>query len=294
MQPSLAPATAPLPCARPPHLAPAGTPRMPAVDAGLLWAVAPRFRGQRAERQRAIIDAVGAAVAPVLASYRIHTMLRVAHFVAQICHESAGFRTTEEFASGAAYEDRADLGNVRPGDGRRFKGRGLIQLTGRANYARLGERLGIDLIAEPELAAEPKLSLRIACEYWAGRRINRPADADDLVGVTRLINGGTNGLADRRACLRRAKDAMARSAAGNLTASAAGRPALHRRSSGAAVVELQAALREKGFALTIDGAFGPATELAVRLWQRRGGLAADGIVGPKTWDSLGLQGREGG
>ena len=288
MQPYLAPAASPLPCARPPRLAPTGTPRIPPVDADFLWSVAPRFRGQRAERQRAIIDAVGAVLTPVLASYRIHTTLRVAHFVAQICHESAGFRTTEEFASGAAYEGRADLGNVRAGDGRRFKGRGLIQLTGRANYARLGERLGIDLIADPELAAEPKLSLRIACEYWTGRRINRPADADDLVGVTRLINGGTNGLADRRASLRRAKDALARSAAGGLPASPAGRPVLHRRSSGAAVVELQAALRDKGFALTTDGAFGPATELAVRLWQRRAGLAADGIVGPRTWSSLGL------
>ncbi len=289
MQPSHAPAAAPLPCARPPAVAPIGAPRIPPVDAGLLWAVAPRFRGQRADRQRAIIDAAGEVLRPVLASYRIHTILRIAHFVAQLCHESAGFRTTEEFASGAAYEGRADLGNVRAGDGRRFKGRGLIQLTGRANYARMGERLGIDLIADPEAAAEPVLSLRIACEYWAARRINRPADADDLIGVTRLVNGGTNGLADRRACLRRARDALARIAAGALPApSGAGRPVLHRRSFGAAVVELQSALRDNGFALTIYGAFGAATELAVRLWQRRSGLAADGIVGARTWDSLGL------
>lgn len=260
---------------------------MPPVDAGLLWAVAPSFRGQKGERQRAIIDAVGVVLAPVLASYRIDSTLRVAHFVAQLCHESAGFRATEEFASGAAYEGRADLGNTRPGDGRRFKGRGLIQLTGRANYARYGARLGLDLESRPEAAAEPVLSLRIACEYWTERRINAPADRDDLLAVTRLVNGGTNGLADRRACLRRARDALAGLAARK--APAGRRPVLHRRASGEAVVELQAALREKGFMLALDGAFGPATELAVRHWQRSHGLEPDGIVGPMTWESLGIR-----
>ena len=263
-------------------------PPMPLIDAGLLWAVAPRFRGQKGERQRAIIDAVGPALAPVLASYAIATPLRIAHFLAQTCHESAGFRTTEEFASGAAYEGRADLGNDRPGDGRRFKGRGLIQLTGRANYARFGARLGLDLLAEPEAAADPVLSLRIACEYWEQRAINAPADRDDLLAVTRLVNGGTNGLADRRACLRRAKDALAAMTAAAVAAAPGGRPVLHRRASGQAVVELQSALRDKGFGLAIDGAFGPATELAVRLWQRRRGLTADGIVGPRTWAGLGF------
>jgi putative chitinase len=261
---------------------------MPPVDAGLLWAVAPRFRGQKGERQRAIIDAVGPVLAPVLASYRIRSTLRIAHFTAQTCHESAGFRTTEEFASGAAYEGREDLGNTHPGDGRRYKGRGLIQLTGRANYGRLGTLLGVDLVAEPEAAAEPVLSLRIACTYWEERGINRPADDDDLIAVTRLVNGGTNGLADRRACLRRAKDALARLAAGEVAPAPGGRPVLHRRASGEAVVELQAALRDNGFALAVDGAFGPATELAVRLWQRSRGLVPDGIVGPRTWKSLGL------
>lgn len=281
MHADLAPTLSPRPAARPE--APP-----PTVDAALLWAVAPRFRGQKGERQRAIVDAVGAVLAPVLASYRIATPLRVAHFLAQICHESAGFRTTEEFASGAAYEGRADLGNVVPGDGRRFKGRGLIQLTGRANYARFGARLGLDLLAEPEAAAEPVLSLRIACEYWEERGINAPADRDDLIAVTRLVNGGANGLADRRACLRRAKDALAGRMGGGVATPPGGRPVLHRRASGEAVAELQSALRDEGYELAIDGAFGPATELAVRLWQRRRGLAPDGVVGPRTWASLGF------
>lgn len=284
MQTVLAPTASPSPPPRPAD-APAS---MPIIGSALLWAVAPRFRGQRAERQRAIIDAVGPVLAPVLASYRIDASLRIGHFVAQICHESAGFRTTEEFASGAAYEGREDLGNIRPGDGRRYKGRGLIQLTGRANYARFGTLLGLDLVRNPEAAGEPVLSLRIACAYWEQRGINRAADRDDLIAVTRLVNGGTNGLADRRACLRRAREALAMLAARAVASDPAGRPVLHRRSRGDAVVELQTALRENGYELAIDGAFGPATELAVRHWQASRGLVADGIVGPVSWTSLGF------
>lgn len=168
------------------------------VDASTLYAMAPKFAGEKARAQAAIIDAIGPVLAPTLADYAITTPIRVAMFLAQICHESAGFRTTEEFASGAAYEGRASLGNTEPGDGRRYKGRGLIQLTGRANYARFGSLLGIDLIADPERAAEPVLSLRIACEYWRSRDINAPADRGDIRSVTRRINGGLNGLAERR------------------------------------------------------------------------------------------------
>ena len=80
-----------------------------------------------------------------LEAYGIDTRLRIAHFLGQTCHESAGFRTTEEFASGEAYEGRKDLGNIKKGDGRRYKGRGLLQLTGRANYAEHGKMLGVDL-----------------------------------------------------------------------------------------------------------------------------------------------------
>ena len=176
------------------------------IDGDLLRAVAPRFSGAKADRQREIIDSVSGVLRSTLAEYEIDTALRIAHFVAQTAHESAGFRTTEEFASGAAYEGRLDLGNTEPGDGRRFKGRGLIQLTGRANYRTFGDRMGIDLISDPEAAAEPALSLRIACEYWKDRKINAPADRDDLIRVTRLINGGTNGLADRREYLVKAKN----------------------------------------------------------------------------------------
>jgi len=127
--------------------------------------------------------------------------LRLAHFMAQLAHESGGFKWMEELASGAAYEGREDLGNDQVGDGRRYKGRGPIQLTGRDNYRTVGRRLGLDLERHPELAAAPSIGLWVACDYWQSRGISPLADRDDVLGVTRKINGGLNGLADRKAWL---------------------------------------------------------------------------------------------
>lgn len=144
--------------------------------------------------------------------FGITTALRRAHFLAQASHETCGFRYLKEIwgptAAQQGYEGRVDLGNVRAGDGRLYCGRGIFQLTGRANYARIGAALQLPLEVEPELACDPLISVRIACNYWAARCINQPADADNVVLVTRLINGGTNGLADREACLARAKVAL--------------------------------------------------------------------------------------
>ena len=111
----------------------------------------------------------------------------------------------EEIASGAGYEGRADLGNTQTGDGKPYKGRGPIQLTGRANYRRVGRQIGIDLESRPEMVAYPSIGLLVGCVYWDGRKLNAKADADDLEGLTRAINGGTNGLADRRAQTAKAK-----------------------------------------------------------------------------------------
>lgn len=259
------------------------------VDAQTMREVAPHFSGDLLVRQEAIISAVGAVLASTLASYKIDTRLRIAHFLGQTCHESAGFRTTEEFASGARYEGRADLGNNQPGDGPRYKGRGLLQLTGRANYRALGAILGVDLEGDPELAAEPVLSLRIACEYWKKRSINAACDRDDIVEVTRLVNGGTNGLDDRRLCTTKAKTAIARIEGFVLAGEAppaGGRPVLRRGSKGEAVTELQRALRGLGFMLAVDADFGPGTEVAVAAFQREQGLDVDGIVGKGTWAAL--------
>jgi putative chitinase len=175
------------------------------LNADTLRAIAPRFGHPWHERQQAIIDALGPVLTATLAEYEINTLLRIAHFLAQVCHESAGLRTTQEFADGSAYEGRRDLGNTQPGDGKRYKGRGLIQLTGRANYRSLGAVIDRDLEGFPEQAAEPVLSLRIACEYWKSRGLNGAADTDDPRLVTRLINGGYNGFDDRLAYLAKAR-----------------------------------------------------------------------------------------
>lgn len=131
--------------------------------------------------------------------------LRLAHFLAQLVHESGSFRYMEELASGKAYEGRADLGNTQPGDGVRFKGRGVLQITGRSNYRRFGRKIGVDIERHPEIAAIPSIGLHLALEYWRDRKLNALADADDITGITRKINGGFNGLEDRKAHLKKIK-----------------------------------------------------------------------------------------
>jgi putative chitinase len=260
---------------------------MVTIDSDIMWAIAPRFSGAAAARQAQIITEVGPALQDVLKRYELDTRLRAAHFLAQTCHESAGFRTTEEFASGQQYEGRQDLGNTQRGDGRRYKGRGLLQLTGRANYRAYGQALGIDLEGDPERAGDPVLSLEIACEYWKRRTINPDCDRDDLVAVTRKVNGGLNGLDSRREYLGRAKIALARVDAIHMAGGHPdSRPVLRRGSTGDAVGHLQELLRKVGFPIAIDQSFGPATELAVVQFQRKTKLESDGIVGPVTWDAL--------
>lgn len=143
-----------------------------------------------------------------LPEHGITTPAEAIDFLAQVLHESAEFRYLEEIASGRAYEGRRDLGNTQPGDGVRFKGRGLIQITGRANYEACGQALGVDLIAHPERLATADLGAASACWYWQTRGLNRYADAGDFITETKRINGGTNGLPDREAYRARAAHAL--------------------------------------------------------------------------------------
>ena len=130
--------------------------------------------------------------------YKITSPLRIAHFIAQLAHESASFLYTEELASGAAYEGRQDLGNTRPGDGPRYKGRGLIQLTGRANYAAYSRDAGVDYLAKPQLlASDANASVDVACWFWNKKGLNKLADQDDVRAITKCINGGFNGIDER-------------------------------------------------------------------------------------------------
>ena len=138
--------------------------------------------------------------------YEITTPLRMAHFIAQIAHETASFLYAEEIADGSAYEGRRDLGNTQSGDGKRFKGRGLIQLTGRANYTQYTKDSGTDCVTDPErVASDAFVGVDVACWYWNKRHINGLADADDVKAVTKAINRGYNGLDDRIEYLARAK-----------------------------------------------------------------------------------------
>lgn len=132
-----------------------------------------------------------------LEKYQINTPKRIACFLAQIAHESGSLRYVKEIASGEAYEGRKDLGNIYVGDGVKFKGRGLIQITGRANYQALGKYLGIDLIAKPELLEQPLYAALSAGWFWDKRKLNALADIMNFEKITRLINGGLNGYEDR-------------------------------------------------------------------------------------------------
>ena len=134
--------------------------------------------------------------------YGVDTDIRRNMFLAQLAHESDGFRTTREYASGNAYEGREDLGNTQLGDGARFRGRGLIQLTGRANYTRYGELLGKDLLTDPMVVEAMPLALEVSLMYWKDRRLNRFADENNFREVTRRINGGYNGMESRSKYLR--------------------------------------------------------------------------------------------
>ena len=132
-----------------------------------------------------------------MAEYGITGKMRMSAFIAQIIHESGSFRYTREIASGAAYEGRKNLGNVFKGDGVRFKGRGLIQITGRDNYGEISKVFGVDFTANPELLEQPEWAVKSACWWWNNKGLNRLADMGKFREITKIINGGFNGLADR-------------------------------------------------------------------------------------------------
>ncbi|MFC0118951.1 glycoside hydrolase family 19 protein [Pseudoalteromonas xiamenensis] len=177
-----------------------------------------------------------------LPGFSINTPLRIAHFLAQVAHESGGFRhrwenlnysataltnlfakyfpnqvMAESYArqpeaiANRIYASRMGNGTEASGDGWRFRGRGLIQLTGRENYLRCGQWLGENLISEPERVAEDlNICVLSACWYWQSKRLNTFADEDDILHITRRINGGLHGLAERKVYLDRAKAVFAK------------------------------------------------------------------------------------
>lgn len=182
-----------------------------------------------------VASAIAASLEEHRDEYGVTTPDRLAHFLGQVCHESGGFTRFVENLNYSAerlcqvwpgrfpnieaakpYARNPDalaervysgrMGNVNPGDGAKFRGRGLIQLTGRANYAEASRYSGLDLIEFPGQAADPAKSAKIALGYWQSRGLNALADLDDIAGITRKINGGLVGLPERRELVERAKE----------------------------------------------------------------------------------------
>ena len=140
--------------------------------------------------------------------FAINTPAREAAFLAQLAHESGGLHYWEEIASGSAYENRRDLGNTQIGDGRKYKGRGPIQLTGRANYRKAGAVLGLNLEEHPEQVATHGIGCLVAAWFWSDKQLNVLADEateDAYRRITRRINGGYTGWQDRLTYYKRAR-----------------------------------------------------------------------------------------
>lgn len=195
------------------------------------------------------LDAHLPYIVPAMIKGEIKTPDRIAAFLAQLAHESGEFRYMEELADGSAYEGRADLGNVLPGDGPRFKGHGPIQITGRANHRACGHYLRLDLEADPLLLTRPEYGTASAVWFWTqgnGKiNLNLLADRGWFKTITRVINGGTNGLSDRRQYWDR-----------------------NRALLGLPMIDLD---READ---------------AIKAFQRERGLVADGVAGPKTFAAV--------
>lgn len=262
------------------------------IDGKTLLAVADWFpRGSKQDiAQKEIVGAIGPKLSTVLNKYEINARLRIAHWIGQTCVESDNYCTTREYADGSAYEGRIDLGNTQPGDGKRFPGAGIIQQTGRYNYTWLGPAVSaaigyhVDFIANPEKAQDPVISLYAACEYWKKHNLNALADRDDILAITKEINGGTNGLKNRIRFTAKAKSVLAGMEAGGLGTVEHG--VIYRGCTGDSVADLQRGLQAAGYQVAVDGDFGPGTEVALFAFQKAKGLIADGIAGPATWAAL--------
>jgi putative chitinase len=242
----------------------------------------------------------------LLPKYEINTPSRIAGFVAQCGHESLNFKVLEENLNYSAdglnkifpkYFERAGrdaknyhrkpeaianvvyssrMGNAgeSSGDGWKFRGRGVIQLTGKHNYEAFGSDIGKYLDEVVEYLGTKMGALESACWYWNSRNINSAADVGDIVKMTKLVNGGTIGLEDRKHHYERALNILD----GNGYIDSTPEPeAIRIGSTGDTVKKVQ-----KKLGLDADGIFGKVTQQYVMEWQINNGLTPDGIVGPKT------------
>jgi len=173
-----------------------------------------------------------------------------------------------------------DNGDTASGDGWRFRGRGVIQLTGRHNYTKFGDTLGYTPEQTVKYLKTKAGALESACWYWKTNNINKYCDAQDIVTMTKRINGGTIGLADRKKHYAHALEVLG----GEWSPPPVVHSTVRKGSKGDTVKAVQTAL-----GLTADGDFGPGTEAAVIQWQRSKGLVPDGIVGRSTLAAMGIK-----
>lgn len=255
------------------------------------------------------------AMCEILPLWEIDTANRVAGFIAQCAHESNNFRVMSENLNYSAtalnkifpkyfiragrdaeqyhrkpemianviYANRMKNGNTASGDGWKFRGGGILQLTGRYNYTKFGEAVDMSAEDATDYVRTKKGALDSACWFWDTNKINRYCDAQDIVGMTKRINGGTIGLADRKKHYAHALEVLGSHYDGPMeeAAPAKANVTLRRGSKGPAVKKMQAAL-----GIGADGDFGPGTERALKRWQKRNGLTPDGVAGPATLGKL--------
>ena len=252
------------------------------------------------------------AAMQILPKYEINTPYRIAGFFAQCGHESAGFRVLEEnlfyraetldtifpkyfknagrVASDYAkqpekianviYANRMGNGDTASGEGYLFRGRGVIQLTGKENYSAFALSIKTTLPDAIQYIQTKRGALESACWFWKTRGLNAACDANDITKMTKLINGGTIGLADRKRHYEQALAIMGVAPSAPVK-SAPAETTLRQGSKGETVSKLQEKLGLKS-----DGTFGPSTTAALKKWQKAQGLVADGIAGPKTLAKL--------
>ena len=263
-----------------------------------------------------------AALNEMLPKYGITTEKRIAGFISQCAHESSDFRVLQEnlnykeatllkvfpryFGPGkenpAEYAGKPEkianyvymdknrskagaLGNVNEGDGWLFRGKGLKQVTGRANHAAFGKTVGMTAEQAAEYLLTKKGALESALWFWGSRNLNEVADTGDgdVVRLTKIINGGDIGLADRQARYAKAMAALGGAVAASINSQItdAVTQVLQKGSKGDLVKKMQVAL-----GIGADGDFGQGTENALKKWQDRNGLTPDGVAGPKTLAKL--------
>lgn len=137
----------------------------------------------------------------IIKDFEINTINRIGMFLAQIGHESGRLAYVKELwgptPQQKRYEGRVDLDNTQPGDGFKYRGRGLIQLTGRANYTKYAKLMNLDIVNKPELLEIPENAVKSACWFWTMNKLNAISDKDDIVHATKVINGGQNGIHER-------------------------------------------------------------------------------------------------